>query len=177
MAMETDNKMNTTTPENEEKIPQKCGCRWEKVTKFRGLRIHQGKQKCGQKGQQQPCTALAGETSGTESQVENHRADGPNVAEGKDVTEEEGPLVEGEPPREYQDPVATKSQRTETKAETKKPTIRGKLKWPKASKTEAWRTLDNDLRHWRDLCEGGRNPSSTRLAISFTRPARTGLAK
>lgn len=144
-AMEADNEMNTRTPGNEEKILRKCECRWEKVTTFRGVRIHQGKRKCGQKGQQQPCTALAGETRRTESQVKNHRADGPNFAKGKDVTEEEGPLVEGEPPREYQDPVATKSHRTEQKAEAKEPTRRGKLKWPKASETEAWRTLDTDL--------------------------------
>ncbi len=108
------------------------------------MRIHQGKRKCGQKGQQQPCTALAGETRGTESQVENHRADGPNVAEGKDVTEEEGPLVEGEPPHEYQDPVATNSHRAEPKAETKTPTRRGKLKWPKASETNTGHRPDQD---------------------------------
>ncbi|KAF4105120.1 hypothetical protein G5714_014451 [Onychostoma macrolepis] len=137
--------MNTRTPGNEEKILWKCGCGWEKVTTFRGLRIHQGKRKCGQKGQQQPCTAVAGETRGTESQFENHRVDGPNVAEGKDGTEEEGPLVEGEPPRGYQDPAAIKSHRAETKAETKKPSRRSKLKWPKSSETEAWRTLDIDL--------------------------------
>lgn len=105
---------------------------------YQGLRIHQGKRKCGQKDQQQPCTAVAGETRGTESQVENHRADGPNVAEGKDGTEEEGPLVEGEPLSEYQDPVATNSHRTEPKAEKQRPTRRDKLKWPKSSKTEAW---------------------------------------
>lgn len=101
--METDKEMNIRTPGNEEKILRKCVCRWEKEITFRGLRIHQGKLKCGQKGQQQPCTASAGETS----QVKNHRANGPNVADGIDVTEEEGPLVEDEPPRERQDPVAS----------------------------------------------------------------------
>lgn len=135
-AMETDNEKDTRTPGNEEKILQKCVCGWERVTTFRGLQIHQGKLKCGQKGQQQPCTASAGETRGIESQVENHRADGPNVAEGKDVTEEEGPLVEGEPPREHQDPVPTNSHRTEPQAEPKKPTRRTKLKWPKSNEAE-----------------------------------------
>lgn len=144
-AMEMDNEMNTRNPGNEEKILWKCGCGWEKVTMFKGLRIHQGEQKCDQKGQQQPCTASAGETRGTKSQVENHRADGPNVAEGKDVTEEEGPLVEEEPPGKHQDPVATNSRKTEPKAETKKPTRRSKLRWPRSREAEAWRTLDTDL--------------------------------
>lgn len=53
--------------------------------------------------------------------------------------------MEGEPPREYQDLVATNSHGTGQKAETKTPSRRGKLKWPKSSETEAWRTLDTDL--------------------------------
>ncbi|KAK0156469.1 hypothetical protein N1851_000237 [Merluccius polli] len=143
-ATETDNE-NTGTPANEEKILRKCACGWEKVTTFRGLRIHQGKSKCGQKGQQRPCTATAGETRGTKSQGKNHRAEGPNVAEGTRVTEEEGPLVEAEPPREHEYPVLTTSHRTEPNAETKKPARRSKLKWPKSNEAEPWRTLDTDL--------------------------------
>lgn len=41
-------------------------------------------------------------------------------------------------------PVAANSHRTE-QAEAKKPTRRGKLKWPKSNEAEAWRTLDTDL--------------------------------
>lgn len=143
-ATEMDNE-NTRTPVNEEKILRKCACGWEKVTTFRGLRIHQGKSKCGQKGQQQPCTAPAGETRGTKSRVENHRADGPNAAEGTKGTEEEGPLAEAEPPREHQDPVPTISHRIEPRAETKKPARKNNIKWPKSNEAEAWHTLDADL--------------------------------
>ena len=144
MATETDNE-NIRAPVNEEKILRKCACGWEKETTYRGLRIHQGKAKCGQRGQQQPCTAAAGETRETRSQVENHSANGPNVAESTDVTEEESPSVEADPPREHQHPIPTTSHRTEPKAETKKPARRNKLKWPKANEAEAWRTLDTDL--------------------------------
>ncbi|CAJ1064591.1 hypothetical protein G5714_014451 [Xyrichtys novacula] len=96
--METDKEMNARAPGKQAKIHQQCGCGWEKFTTFLGLQIHQGKRKCGQK---QPRTALADETRGTESQGENHRPDGPNVAEGEDVTEKGSPLVEGEPPHKY----------------------------------------------------------------------------
>lgn len=144
MATETDNE-NTRTPANEEKILRKCVCGWEKVTKYRGLRIHQGKVKCGQRGQQRPCTAAAGETRGTRSQVGNHSANGPNVADSIDGTEEESPSVEALPPREHQHPIPTTSHRTEPQAEAKKAARRNKLKWPKANEAEAWRTLDTDL--------------------------------
>ncbi|RXN34466.1 olfactory receptor 6N2-like protein [Labeo rohita] len=142
-AMNMDNE-NTRTPVNEEKILRKCVCGWEKVTTFRGLRIHQGKGKCGQKGQQQPCTVVAGETRKTKSQGKKHRAEGPNVAEGIRVTEE-GPLVEAEPPREHEGPIPTTSDRTEPNTETKEPARRSKLKWPKSNEAEAWRDLDLDL--------------------------------
>ncbi|CAK6970580.1 olfactory receptor 6N2-like protein [Scomber scombrus] len=144
-AMETDNEMNTRNPLNKEKILRKCACGWENVTTFKGLQIHQGKAKCGQKGQQQLCAASAGETRGTKSQVGNHSADGPNVAEGTDGTEEGGPLVEGEPPQEHQDPVPNNLRRTEPKTETKKQARRNKLKWPKSKEAEVWHTLDADL--------------------------------
>ncbi|KAG1932793.1 hypothetical protein F2P79_020826 [Pimephales promelas] len=142
-AMNIDNE-NARTPVNEEKILRKCACGWEKVTTFRGLRIHQGKAKCGQKGQQQPCTASAGETRRTKSQGKNHRAEGPNVAKGMRVTEE-GPLVEAEPLREHEGPVPNMPDRTEPNEETKEPARRSKLKWPKSNEAVAWRKLDFDL--------------------------------
>ncbi|KAL6489820.1 hypothetical protein MHYP_G00001650 [Metynnis hypsauchen] len=154
-AMEIDFE-NIRTPGNEEKILRKCACGWEKVTTFRGVRIHQGKVKCGQNGQQQPCTATAGETRGTKRQGKNHRANGPNVAGGMRTTEEEGPLVANEPVREHEDPVLTTSDRTEPNAETKKPARRSKIKWPKSSEPEAWRALDADLiKTLEELLHGG----------------------
>ncbi|KAF4118314.1 hypothetical protein G5714_000365 [Onychostoma macrolepis] len=66
-----------------EKIPRKCGCGWEKTTTLRGLHIHMGKKKCGGGSLMQPCTALvwAGQTNGIQGRVDNHSANGPNVAE------------------------------------------------------------------------------------------------
>lgn len=112
---------------------------------FRGLRIHQGKAKCGQRSQQQPCTASAGETRGTRSQVENHSANGPYIAGSIDGTEEESPLVEADPLQEHQHPIPTISHRTEPKAEAKKPARTNKLKWTEQNEAEAWCNLDTDL--------------------------------
>lgn len=144
MGMEKDYEK-TRTPGKEEKILRKCACGWVKVTTFRGIRIHQGKARCGQKGQQQPCTATADKTRGTKGQGENHSANGPNVADGVRVTEEEGPLVENEPQREHEDPVLTTPGRAEPRTETKKAARRSKIKWPKSSEVEAWRALDTHL--------------------------------
>jgi len=84
------------------------------------------------------------------------------------------------PHMEYQDPVATNSHRTEPKAETKKPTRRGKVKWPKSCETgqghgELW-TLTWP-RYWKDLCKERWNPSSNRLGMSYIRPVRTGFGE
>ena len=81
----------------------------------------------------------------TRSQVENHSANGPNIAESIDGTKEESPSAEAVPPRELQHQIPTTSHRTEPQAETKKATRRNKLKWPKANEAEAWYTLDTDL--------------------------------
>lgn len=103
-AIETNGKKDTRASVKEDKDLQKCECGWEKVTTFQGLRIHQGKKKCGQKGQQQPSTASAGVTK---SQGINHRADGPSVAQGRDGTDSNG--------------------RAKPQAQTKIPSRRGKL--------------------------------------------------
>ncbi|XP_038130124.1 uncharacterized protein LOC119776004 [Cyprinodon tularosa] len=162
-AMEKDNETPRTAG-NEEKVLRKCACGWEKVTTFRGVRIHQGKAKCGQNGQQQPCTATAGETRGTKSQGKNHRANGPNVAEGRRMTGEEGPLVENESPREHEDQVLTTPDRTEPIAETKKPARKNKIKWPKSSEAEAWRALDTYLiKTLQESLQGGAEAKLNRI--------------
>ena len=142
-AMEMDNE-NTRMPVCE-KILQKCACGWEKVTTFRGLRIHQGKTKCVQKGYQQPCTVEAGETRGTRGQVANHSANGPNVAVSTEGNEECDPLLEKDPPTGCQDPIPVTSNRSEPQVAINTSTRRNKLKWPKANEAEAWKSLDKDL--------------------------------
>lgn len=76
------------------KFLRRCRCGWEKVTTVRGLRIHQGKKKCQVGGQQQHCSATAGQTSGAQSQVANHSAEGSSVAEGRQVEDTGESLVE-----------------------------------------------------------------------------------
>lgn len=66
---------------NESKILRRGSCGSEKVTNFIGVQIHQGKRKCGE-GPQQHCTVTASQTSGTQSQVTNHNAEGSSIAEG-----------------------------------------------------------------------------------------------
>lgn len=78
--------------------------------------------------------------------VENHRADGPNIAECREVREVEGLLVDKESPCENQRvPTSPHKMESSQKAESKQPTRRGKIKWPKVNKAEAWHKLDVDL--------------------------------
>ncbi len=76
-----------------EKIPRKCGCGWEKTTTLRGTSHPHGKKKCGGGSLMQPCTApvWAGQTNGIQGRVDNHSANGPNVAEAEqEERKEEG---------------------------------------------------------------------------------------
>lgn len=134
--MKTDNKKTRTTAN--ERILRKCSCGWEKVTAYRGLQIHQEKARCGQRVQQQPCTASAGDTRGTRSQVENHSANGPNVAESRDRTEEESPTMEADPHK------STNTQSLPAHTErSKEQRPRNQKEWN--LKTEAWHNLDTGL--------------------------------
>lgn len=72
------------------------------------------------------------ETRGTRSQVENHSANGPILAEGTVGTGEEGPLEEAE-------------QRTKQQAKNRKLGRKTKLKWPRSNEAEVWHTLNSDL--------------------------------
>ncbi|KAJ8394721.1 hypothetical protein AAFF_G00043210 [Aldrovandia affinis] len=132
--------------DNETKTLRRCMCGWEKVTTFRGLRIHQGRARCGGKGQQQPCTAVSSQTRGTQSQVENHSADGPIVAEGGQTAEEQGPMVESNPLGAHQGDALISPPSTEPnqRVERREPGRRNKIKLPKANEAEAWRKLDTD---------------------------------
>lgn len=97
----------------ERRILWKCGCGWEKLTTLRGLKIHQGIARGCRKGQQQPCIAASGQTRGTQSQVENHSADRPIVAECRQMAEEEGPTVESNHLSEHQGDTSITSPRRE----------------------------------------------------------------
>lgn len=86
---------NARTKDNELRILRKCRFGWEKITTFRGLRIHMGK-KCDGGSHKQPCTAQAGQTSSIQGQVENHSAIGPDIveAEQEERTDVNNPQVE-----------------------------------------------------------------------------------
>lgn len=116
---------------------------------------------------------------GTKSLVENHRADGPNIAECREVREVEGLLVDKESPCENQRvPTSPHKMESSQKAESKQPTRRGKIKWPKVNKAEAWHKLDVDLIKVLkgSLREGGESKLKL-LGTSYTKSAKTGLGK
>ncbi len=125
----------------------------KKVTTFRGLRIHQGKKKCQVGGQQQHCSATAGQTRGAQSQVANHSAEGSNVAEGRQVEDTGGSLVDtysseggtGENTLRKSTSTNPSNQEPGQRTERKEPWRRQLVKWPKANKVAVWQQLDEDL--------------------------------
>lgn len=93
----TDQTVTNGMNNDNEKVLQKCKCGWQKVTSFKGLRIHQGKMKCGRTPDQHDRTASAGQTEETQSQVTNHSAAGPSNAE-RATSVEVGEEMEAAPP-------------------------------------------------------------------------------
>lgn len=146
----TDNMVSTGAAiTNEQRILRKCSCGWSKVTSHRGLRIHQGKAKCGGMIQMQSCTASAGQTSRKQSLVEHHSAADSNIADGQGEEEHlsqqqaHSQQLVPTPLNEHHE--ETPSSEPTTQARGKRPIRRPKVKWPKASDKEAWRSLDQDL--------------------------------
>lgn len=132
---------------------RRCRCGWEKVTTFRGLRIHQGKKKCQVGGQQQHCSATAGQTRGAQSQVANHSAEGSNVAEGRQVEDTGESLVDmysseggtGENTLRKPSSLNPSNQEPGQRTERKEPGRRQLVKWPKANEVAVWQQLNEDL--------------------------------
>ncbi len=145
--------MTETDIGNDFKTLRRCRCGWEKVTTFRGLRIHQGKKKCQVRGQQQHCSATAGQTRGAQSQVANHSAEGSNVGEGRQVEDTGGSLVDtysseggtGENTLRKSTSTNPSNQEPGQRTERKEPGRRQLVKWPKANKVAVWQQLDEDL--------------------------------
>ena len=119
------------------------------MTTFRGLRIHQGRKRCGEVGKQQECTATAGETLGTQSQVANHRAEESNAAEGRQEEDTGMALVDTNASESAEDTPRTprnpNNQERSQRTERKEPGRRQLVKWPKANEVEIWQKLDKDL--------------------------------
>ncbi|KAL6468408.1 hypothetical protein MHYP_G00240850 [Metynnis hypsauchen] len=97
----------------------------------------------------QSCTAPADQTSRRQSQVEHHSATVSDIAYGQ--TEEEHLSQQQEqlqhlvptPHNEYQE--ETPSSETPSQTRKERPIRQPKVRWPKASDKEAWRSFDQDL--------------------------------
>ena len=135
----TDNPVTTgTDTTNKERILRECSCGWSKVTTYLGLRIHQGKAKCGRNTQAQACTAAADQTRRNSSPVEHHSATDPTIALGRMTPEQPPQVVVSHPPQmqqpEYRDIASEEPER----ATTTMPCRKVKVKWPKASEKNEW---------------------------------------
>ncbi len=131
----------------EEKIPRKCGCGWGKTTTLRELHIHMGKKKCGGGSLMQTCTApvRAGQTNGIQGRVDNHSANGPNVAEAEQEERKEEEERDVDEPQEVNSIAPLRTESSQRARNLKNPLRRNKIKWPKANKVEEWRKLDELL--------------------------------
>ncbi|RXN25308.1 olfactory receptor 6N2-like protein [Labeo rohita] len=140
---QTDHMETTGTDKDNEKSLRICGCRWEKMTTIRGLRIHQGKIKCGGNIPQQTCTATADKTRGTESQGEDHSATGPIDAGGSQAKEKEGPVEEEDLQCGHREDSSSCPEMIEPRnTEEQAPTRRSRIQWPKTSEVSVWQKLD-----------------------------------
>ncbi len=128
----------------EEKIPRKCGCGWEKTTTLRVLPIHMGKKKCGGGSLMQTCTApvRAGQTNGIKGRVDNHSANGTNVAEAEQEERKEEEERDVDEPQEVNSVAPLRTESSQRARNLKNPLQRNKIKWPKANEAEEWRKLD-----------------------------------
>ena len=97
----------------------------------------------------QSCTARANQTSRRQSLVEHHSAAVSNIADGQGEEEhlsqqqEQRQHLVPTPQNEHQE--ETLSSEPLTQARRERPIRQPKVKWPKASDKEAWRSLDQDL--------------------------------
>ena len=138
----TDQTVTNGTNNDNEKVLRKCKCGWKKVTSFKGLRIHQGRMKCGRTPDQHDRTAPAGQTEETQSQVTNHSAAGPSNAE-RETSEDAGEELEAAPESDVH---AVPPRVTQPEGLRKHPERRKKIKWPKGKNQEEWRRLDDHLK-------------------------------
>ena len=113
------------------------------MTSFKGLRIHQGKMKCGRNPEQHDRTASAGQTEEAQSQVENHSAAGPSNVERAASVDAGEEMEMAAPERDVQ---AAAPRVAQTESLRKHPERRRKLKWPKAKDQEEWQKLDDHLK-------------------------------
>ncbi|XP_035527565.1 uncharacterized protein LOC118335412 [Morone saxatilis] len=147
------NRMDNTEPTgmettNEQRILRSCSCRWSNMTTYRGLRIHQGKAKCGGKDQGQTCTAQAGQTRRSQSQFEHHSVADFTVADGHREVEQpyqqqaQSQQQAHSPERECHTETPSSNP---TRQARERPTRQTKVKWPKSIEKAAWESFDQDL--------------------------------
>ncbi|KAI8500672.1 hypothetical protein Bbelb_214900 [Branchiostoma belcheri] len=143
-----------TKDQRERAVMRTCSCGWQRVTTYRGLRIHQGRMKC-QDRMQRTRTAIAGQTNEDRGRVVNHRPQ--DFTSGASAPGNGAPPEESRPDTGVQHPTetpslepvesipleeeATTSQHVEEVEFVKKE----KIRWPKANNRAAWEELDSDL--------------------------------
>lgn len=121
------------------------------MTTHRGLRVHQGKAKCGVRNQLQACTASACETRRTQCLVENHSAAETTIANSEREEPHQLPQKEVYQQQQEHSPQhelhfePTSSEPTRETTPREKPTRQAKVRWPKASNKEEWRSFDQSL--------------------------------
>ena len=145
----TDNTEKTgTKTTNDSKILRKCSCGWSKVTSYRGLRIHQGKAKCGGITHLQTCTASADETRRTLSPVEHHSAVESTIVDGEREEPHQPSLQEEQQQEHAPMPgmhLEPASSQPTSNPPRENPTRQAKVRWPKNIDKEAWRCFDQNL--------------------------------
>lgn len=130
---------------NEQRILKSCSCGWSNVTTYRGLRIHQGKAKCGGKDQRQTCTAQAGQTSKSQSRVEHHSVTDFTVADGHREVEQPH-QQQAQSQQQAHSPEQERHAETPSSNPTRQAGERPtKVKWPKSIEKAAWESFDQDL--------------------------------
>lgn len=146
----TDNtELTGTATTNEQRILRSCSCGWSKVTTYRGLRIHQGKAKCGGKDLRQTCTAQAGQTRRSQSRVEYHSAIDFTIADGqREVEQPHQQQAQGQQQAlslERECHAETSSSSNPARHTRERPSRQAKVKWPKSIQKAIWESFNQEL--------------------------------
>ncbi len=77
--------------------------------------------------------------------VDNHSANGPNVAEAEQEERKEDEERDADEPEEVNSVAPLRMESNQRARNLKNPLRRNKIKWPKANEAEEWRKLDEHL--------------------------------
>lgn len=121
---------------------------------------YQGRKKCGGSTQKQTCTAQAGQTRRSQSQVEHHSATDTTIASGENAhghpSHQAPEQLQPTPQAEHQAGKPTRGlprKERQTKKPSREPAVgsaeklvqKPKIRWPKASNKDGWISFDGTL--------------------------------